>query len=190
MSAVREHLAEVIRKKVDAHGTVVWEDPEREYADVAETVPPGATFVRWDGSWYALRRELEELVNGPTAPRLVIYQPIETPREDPLAEIRQAGTVLRHRLGTLVRDALAGTFTQNRIAELAHGSRTLLEVEAALTGAGQIGVQLPAALARLTRSSSLSASLPTSDWALYPMRRCGAKLCRCSVGSSVCPRST
>ena len=147
MSVVREHLAEVMRKKVDAHGTVVWEDPEREYAEVAETVPiADATLVRWDGSWYALRREIEELVNGPTAPRLVIYQPIETPREDPLAEIRQAGTILRHRLGTLVRDALAGTFTQNRIAELAHGSRTLLEVEAALTGAGQIGVRLPAAL--------------------------------------------
>ena len=147
MNAVREHLGQVVRKKLDAHGAVVWEDPEREYADVAESVcPASARFARWDGSWYALRGELEELVDGPAAPRLIVYQPTETPLEDPLAEVRQAGTVLRHRLSTLVRDALAGKFTQDRIAELARGSRTLLEVEAALAGGGEVGVRLPAAL--------------------------------------------
>lgn len=147
MSAIRDHLARVIQKKVDGYGAVVWEDPEREYVDVAESVSPSdATFARWDGSWYALRRQLEELVDGPQPPRLVVYQPTETPADDPLAEVRQAGTILRHRLSTLVRDALAGAFTQNRIAELAKGSRTLLEVEAALSGGGEVGVRLPAAL--------------------------------------------
>ncbi len=147
MSVVREHLAAVVAKKVEAHGAVVWEDPEGEYIDVADSVCPRETrFTRWDGSWYALRRELEELVDGPTAPRLLIYQPTETPGDDPLAEVRNAGTLMRHRLATLVRDSLSGTLTQDRIAELAQGSRTLPEVEAALSSGAQAGVRLPAAL--------------------------------------------
>ena len=190
MNAVREHLGQVVRKKLDAHGAVVWEDPEREYADVAESVcPASARFARWDGSWYALRGELEELVDGPAAPRLIVYQPTETPLEDPLAEVRQAGTVLRHRLSTLVRDALAGKFTQDRIAELARGSRT------SARGRGRVGwrrcrsafaFQLPSA--PLTRSNSACASSRTNDSIAPQTRACGVRPKRSYRGSSACPR--
>jgi hypothetical protein len=147
MSALRDHLGRTLGKKVEAHGIVVWEDPHGEYREVAEALcPPGAQFARWAGSWYRLRHQVEALAAGPTPPRLVIYQGAETPAEDPLAELREAGTVLRLRLATLVRQALGGELTESRIRELAGQARTFAEVEAALAGGTGTGVRLPAAL--------------------------------------------
>jgi len=148
MSDLRDHLRAVLAKKVDSHGLVVWEDPEREYAGVVETVlPEGTRLLRWDGSWYRLRREVEPLVSGPEPPRLVVYQPVRTPpkEDDPLAEVRDAGTSFRIRLRTLLKDALSGTLTEARIAELAQ-ARTVEEAEAALGGGVGTGVRLPAVL--------------------------------------------
>lgn len=63
MSEVRDYLSRTLAKKVEVHGIVVWEDPNREYDNAAESVaPPRTSFVRWNGSWYKLRRELEGLV--------------------------------------------------------------------------------------------------------------------------------
>lgn len=146
-TSIRAHLTRNLAKKVEAYGIVVWVDPEREYDSVAPAVSPdGTRFTRWDGSWYALRREIEALVSGPTPPALIIYQPVETPQEDPLAEVRDAGTVFRRRLATLIRDSLQGLLTDVRIEELAAQARTLPQVEAALAGGAGVGVRLPAAL--------------------------------------------
>ena len=47
MTAMRDHLAAELARKVSQKGIVVWQDSEREYADVAESLcPPGARFVR------------------------------------------------------------------------------------------------------------------------------------------------
>ncbi len=146
MSQLREHLGKAVARKVDAHGIVVWEDLHGEYAEIAEeALPEGTEFARWNGSWYRLRHQIEALVSGPSPPRLLIYQGTETPTEDPLAEIRDAGTVLRLRLPTLVRQALDGHLTEARIQELAQ-ARKFTEVEAALQGDTGSGVRLPAAL--------------------------------------------
>jgi hypothetical protein len=147
MSALREHLTKTLLKKVEAYGIVVWEDPHGEYAQVAEAVcPPDTHFARWAGSWYRLRHEVEGLASGPNPPRLLLYQGAETPAEDPFAELRDAGTVLRLRLGTLIRQALEGDLTEARIQELAGQARTFGEVEAALESGTGSGVRLPAAL--------------------------------------------
>lgn len=147
MSEVRDYLSRTLAKKVEVHGIVVWEDPNREYDNAAESVaPPRTSFVRWNGSWYKLRRELEGLVSGPTPPALLIYQPAETPKEDPLAELREAGHAFRYRLATLTRHALAGRLTEPRIEEVALQARTLSEVEVALAAGEGTGVRLPAAL--------------------------------------------
>lgn len=148
MSRLREHLKNILARKVDTYGVVVWEDPQREYEGVAEAVcPPDTAFKQWCGSWYRLRREIEPLVSGPVAPRLLIYQPTATPaaEDDPLAEVRLAGTVCKLRLRTLIREALAGQFTEARIEELTQ-ARTLVEAEAALAGGEGTGVRLPAVL--------------------------------------------
>lgn len=148
MTGLRDHLRSALAKKVQAHGLVVWEDPDREYAGVVQDViPEGVALHRWDGSWYRLRREVEDLVGGSEPPRLIIYQPVPSPpkEDDPLAEIREAGTIFRLRLRTLLKDALGGGLTETRIDELAQ-TKTLEAVETALgTGAGP-GVRLPVLL--------------------------------------------
>jgi hypothetical protein len=144
---LRQHLARLVAKKVDTHGVVVWEDPAGEYAGVAEAVcPSGAAFARWERSWYRLRSQLEGQVAGSEPGRLLVYQPVATPDNDPLAEIRAAGTAWRHPLSRLTRSALAGSLTPDRISELARQSRTFIELEAALAGGSDLGVRLPAAL--------------------------------------------
>lgn len=148
MSQLRAHLKDLLARKVERYGVVVWEDPEKEYEGLAQAVcPPDTTFKRWCGSWYRLRREIEPFISGPLPERLVIYQPIATPppEADPLAEVRLAGTVCKVRLRALIREALAGRFTEARIEELTQ-ARTLVEAEAALAGGEGTGVRLPAVL--------------------------------------------
>lgn len=147
MSDLRNHLRSTLSRKVERYGIVVWEDPDRQYAGVVEdVVPTGVILHRWNGSWYRLRREIEGLVSGSEPPRLVVYQPVASPsrEEDPLAEVREAGTVFRLRLGTLVREALGGRLTEARVDELGR-AKTVEEVEAAL-GGGAGAVRLPALL--------------------------------------------
>ncbi len=148
MTELRDYLRGKLAKKVESHGLVVWEDAEGEYTGtVGDVVPEGASLLRWNGSWYRLRRELEPLVSAEKPPRLVVYQAVRTPpeEEDPLAEVREAGTSFNIRLRTLLRGALGGTLTEARIAELGR-ARTLEEAEAALAGGVGTGVRLPAVL--------------------------------------------
>jgi hypothetical protein len=147
MSQLRDYLRNQLARKVESHGVVVWEDPQREYEQVAPTLAPqGAAFFSWEGSWYELRRRIEPLVSGSTPQPLVVYLPVEVePEEDPLAELRDAGAVFKMRLATLIRNALAKTLSPTRIAELQQ-ARTLLEAEAALTAGEGTGIRLPAAL--------------------------------------------
>ena len=92
MTAMRDHLAAELARKVSQKGLVVWQDSEREYVDVAESLcPPGARFVAYEGSWYALRRAVEPFLAGDAPPKMVIYASARAPEEDPLEELRAAG---------------------------------------------------------------------------------------------------
>ncbi len=144
MSALRDHLADELTKRVSQRSLVMWQDDAREYADVAASLcPDGAMFAAFDGSWYALRREVEGLLAGDEPPRLVIYAPASAPAEDPLEEIRAAaGPVFKRRLGTLVKEALKGQLSEQRLAEIAARARTLVEAEAAISGEGEADVRL------------------------------------------------
>lgn len=132
---MREHLATELAKKVSQKGLVVWQDSEREYTDVAASLcPPGARFVAYEGSWYALRREVEPLLAGDSPPKLVIYAPARAPEDDPLEELRAAGGSYVRRLSTLAKDALKGQLSEQRLAEIGNQARTLAEAEAAVAG--------------------------------------------------------
>src|SRR5215211_9497298 len=99
MTAMRDHLAADLAKRVSQKGVVVWQDAEREYTDVAAALCPSDTrFVSYEGSWYALRREVEPLLAGDVPPKLLIYAPARPPREDPLEELRTAGSSYTRRL--------------------------------------------------------------------------------------------
>jgi hypothetical protein len=77
---MRDHLAAELAKKVSQNGVVVWQDTEREYTDIAASLcPPDARFVAYEGSWYALRREVEPLLAGDGPPTIVIYAPARAP---------------------------------------------------------------------------------------------------------------
>jgi hypothetical protein len=149
MSRLREHLTKILAKKVEAYGIVVWVDAHGEYGpEVVRALSPASTnFAAWRGSWYRLRREVEDMISQPNPPRLLIYQGVATPDpDDPLAEVRDAGTEFKTRLRTLVRDALDGVLTPSRVAEVAEQARTLEEAEAAVAGGEGLEVRLQAVL--------------------------------------------
>ena len=108
-SALRAHLTEDLAKTVRQAGVVVWQDDHHEYASVARSMcPPEVKLAVFGGSWYALRRDVEDLLAAETAPQLIVYASSAPPADDPLAEIRAAGKEFKSRLPTLVRNALAG----------------------------------------------------------------------------------
>jgi hypothetical protein len=154
---MRDHLATELTKKVSQKGVVVWQDSEREYADVAASLcPPDARFVAYEGSWYALRREVEPLLAGDTPPKLVIYAPARPPHDDPLEELRAAGGSYVRRLSTLAKDALKGQLSEQRLAEIGNQARTLAEAEAAVAGDAGGDIRLIALLgASDTRTMAL-----------------------------------
>ena len=135
MTAMRDHLAAELARKVSQKGLVVWQDSERAYVEVAESLcPPEARFVAYEGSWYALRRAVEPFLAADVPPKMVIYASARAPQEDPLEELRAAGGAYTRRLSTLAKDALAGQLSEQRVAEIGSKARTLLEAEAAIAG--------------------------------------------------------
>ena len=143
MKALRDHLADQLDRKVKSHGLVVWDDPAGEYTGVwSSLVPPGVRSEAFDGSWYELRRRIENDVANEGPPKLVVYTPVRPPEEDPLAEVREAGTPFRPRLATLVRQSLGKQLSEARIAEIGREARTLEQAEAAAEGAGGADVRL------------------------------------------------
>jgi hypothetical protein len=135
VTPMRDYLAAELAKKVSQKGLVVWQDSEREYEEVAASLcPPDARFVAYEGSWYALRREAEPLLGGEVPPKLVVYAPSHAPSEDPLQELRAVGGLYVRRLSTLVKDALSGQLSDQRLAEIGKQARTLPDAEAAVGG--------------------------------------------------------
>jgi hypothetical protein len=156
-TGLRDHLAAELAKKVNQRGIVIWQDTDHEYGEVAaQLCPPGARFAAYDGSWYALRRDVESLLGGDTPPKLVVYAPGTVLVDDPLEEIRAAGVRFTIRLGTLVKNALKGDLSEQRLAEIGGQARTLAEAEAAVGGDAGGDVRLIGILgASDTRTMSL-----------------------------------
>jgi len=135
MNAVREQLSRDLAQKAERHGVVIWDDPEGAYTDVvAEVAPPGATLRMFDGSWFSLRKTIESLLAGTKTPSLLVYIPVNAPDPDPLEELRAIGSRYRITLPTLLKGALAGQATEQRITQIGKQCTTLREAEAALEG--------------------------------------------------------
>ena len=142
MSRLREHLADQLAKRIQANGVVIWDDAGGEYRDVAESVSPdGVRFEAFDGSWYELRRRIEDALSGERPMPLLVYGP-GPPPDDPLAEARAAGAEFTRKLATLLRQSMTGQLTDSRINEIARRARTLPEAEAAIAGGGDADVRL------------------------------------------------
>jgi hypothetical protein len=142
-SPIREHLAAELAKAVRQAGIVVWQDEHAEYISAAPLIaPPGVPVIVFDGSWYGVRWEVEDLLASEKPPQLIVYASAPTPTDDPLAEIRAAGKEFKRRLATLVRQALTGKLASARIEQIARDARTMDEAEAAAGGSAPADVRL------------------------------------------------
>ena len=134
-TALRDHLAAELAKKVSQRGIVVWQDTTTS----TETSPPScARLMRasrpmtaagtrcaatWSRCWLAIARQSSWSTH-----------PERLPADDPLEEVRAAGVRFAIRLSTLVRNALKGDLSEQRLAEIGGQARTLAEAEAAVGG--------------------------------------------------------
>jgi hypothetical protein len=159
MTNLRSGLTEQLARKVDAHGLVIWNDDAQEYSDVAETMCPAETrFEKFAGSWYELRRRIDDAIGGDQPPRLVVYVAAKAPSEDPLAEVRSMGSRFTLRLATLISQSLTGELTQTRIDDLARTTFTLTGAEQALSADESADARLISALGT-TDSTTMLVSL-------------------------------
>lgn len=150
MSKVRDRLAQELAQKVERYRVVVWADPHGEYRDAAsDLAPDSVSFASFAGSWYDLRRRVEDQI-GRSEPQLLVYVDAEEPDEDPLAEARAAGTVFTRRLNTLLRDALKDDLAAAKIDEIAAAADTLTAAEALVEGGAASG---PAKLVKAFRTN-------------------------------------
>ena len=117
MGIVTDYLRIQISKQVDDNGIVVWYDPEKHYAQVANQInPPNTHFVQYQNSFFALRQEIDHLLNDLHPPRLLVYVPIEpTATKNALVELESAGIIMKPgqqppqrntRLSVIARNAL------------------------------------------------------------------------------------
>jgi PglZ domain len=114
---VTDHLVSLIAKQVEDHALVVWYDPEGHYRQVAARLTlERATVARYEDSFFALRHQIDPLLNDLEAPRLVVYVPMaQTLCHGALAELEASGVVMQPgrqppirntRLSVVARNAL------------------------------------------------------------------------------------
>lgn len=129
MGIVTDYLVNLIAKQVDSAMIVAWYDPDAQYKEVAkELALPDTTIARYEGSFFALRYEIEPLMGNLEPPRLVIYVPLS--QEDThhaLIEVETAGVVMKPgqqpparntRLGLLARYALKSVLPEERLTSI------------------------------------------------------------------------
>jgi len=94
---VSEHVRGLIVKQVDDHGLVVWFDPSHDYDKlVAKLAIPHTVVTRFEDSFFALRRTIDGLLDGPAPPRLVVYVPCaEEETRNALIELTSTGVVMK-----------------------------------------------------------------------------------------------
>jgi hypothetical protein len=129
MAVVTEYLFQLVAKQVEDRGLVVWYDPEGAYGNVvAELAIPDTTVRRYDGSFFRLRWEIDDLMNGEQPPRLVVYVPMaQTDTHHALVELEAAGVVMQPgqqpparntRLAVVARNALRPLLGEDQVAEI------------------------------------------------------------------------
>src|SRR2546423_1803738 len=129
MGIVTDYLVNLIAKQVDSARMVVWYDPNAQCKEVARKLMlPDTIIARYEGSFFALRYEIEPLMGNLEPPRLVIYVP--SSQEDTyhaLIEVEVAGVVMKPgqqpparntRLALLARHALKSVLPEDRLTSI------------------------------------------------------------------------
>src|SRR5687767_7907720 len=97
MGPVSDYLWGMIARQVRERGLVVWYDPDGHYRDFAAALElPEAVVARYEGSFYALRHQIEARLTGFEPPPLVLYVPRDREATgDALLEVESLGVVMR-----------------------------------------------------------------------------------------------
>ncbi|MDV2994019.1 MAG: hypothetical protein N4J56_003673 [Chroococcidiopsis sp. SAG 2025] len=97
MEIFTSYLCNLIAKQVDDRGIVIWYDPDRHYIDVANKLNISHTTVTCNkDSFFALRHEIEPLLNDLDPPRLVVYVPLDpTKTHNALVELEASGVIMK-----------------------------------------------------------------------------------------------
>ncbi len=96
MGIVGDYLAESVAAQVRERGLVVWFDPEQHYHAFAAALALSDTTVAiYEGSFFALRRQVDPLLSGERPPKLVVYVGLsEEATGNALVELTAGGVVL------------------------------------------------------------------------------------------------
>ncbi|MEI8167494.1 MAG: hypothetical protein WCG26_14025, partial [Chloroflexales bacterium] len=130
MNIVTDYLRNAIARQVTEQRMVLWLDPERQYGELVDQLDlADTTVVTYADSFFALRHQIDTLLAGDTAPRLLVYVPHDDDATlDALAEFAATAAVLRPgqtvagcntRLAVVARRALRERLGEERAEELA-----------------------------------------------------------------------
>lgn len=127
---VTQHLIDLLAKQVEDNSLVVWYDPEGCYTSVAETLElPKTTIARYDGSFFALRQEIDDLLNGQQAPKLIVYVPMERGETHyALVELEKAGVKVQPGQQPPTRNSRLAVVARNALKPIL-GEETAADVE-------------------------------------------------------------
>ncbi len=131
MGIVSDYLRDLIIRQVSEKGIVVWFDPEGHYQQFTQQLSiPDTTIACYKGSFFALRYQVDALLEGETLPHLVVYVPLaEEDTQHALIELSAAGVVLKPghaartrntRLSVVAKGALRDRRTPKELSELEH----------------------------------------------------------------------
>jgi len=144
MGIVTDYLRKIIQEQVEKQGLVVWYDPEGDYSDAASKLGiPDTHFLAYEDSFFRLRHQIEPFFGGQTAPRLLVYVPLDPQTlHHALIEIEAAAAVLKPgqnpvtrntRLSVIARAALKSSFNvdaiENIVKRIDVGKLSLVELD-------------------------------------------------------------
>ncbi|HEY7420358.1 MAG TPA: PglZ domain-containing protein [Ktedonobacteraceae bacterium] len=154
MGIVSDYLCDLIARQVNEKGIVVWFDPEGHYRAFVQTLAiPNITIARFEGSFFALRYQIDQHLNDESSPRLVAYIPLaEEDTHNALIELICAGELLKPgqpgnrntRLSVIASAALRDMLSSDRLRaidkQVTAGKLSLAELDRIAALGGNPGV--------------------------------------------------
>lgn len=153
MEKVTDHIIELIQKQVKESHLVVWFDPKGDYKEVVEKLSiPDTLITKYQGSFFALRHEVDQLMKGTEPPNLIIYVPCAEERADnALIGYTKTGVVMKPgqspwqrntRLAVIAKHALKEIVGEDRISfiekQVEDGSLKLADLDKIAEGEGEV----------------------------------------------------
>lgn len=139
MGALRDYVVSFVHEQVKRHHVVLWFDPDKWYSSMIKNLAvPGVTIAKYQGSFFALRHEVEPLIRGEDPQSLLVYVPME--EEDSfnaLAELAVAGVVMKPGQSPWQRNTRPSIVAKRVIGEV--GGEALAESVEQQIEAGKLG---------------------------------------------------